>query len=919
MNSIFQTSGTLLVSVLVFCQSALQAGTITTSVAPPFDPPSPPPYGTTGGDGTFPDGSNCTVIATPASGYRFARWTESGFEASTSASYTFTVNGDRDLLAEFEVSLPELLGGEVTPGTVYSFRAYAINSVGIGYSNSGTFTTPGGATVTAPTAVSVPGDNTKYTLGGTVSGAGISARGVVYSPTALNPDPLIGDENKNVIRITTSDTAGAFAVSATGLTPGTAYNFKAFATNGVGTRYGAVTNFTPGGPTVASPTSTGISGPGATLGGNVTNAGGSTIIERGVVYAPTATNPNPLIDGDPEKVIIVPAIGTTTGTFTAPAITGLAPGTGYTFRAYATTTGGTGYSAAGSFTTAGGPTLAATPSSASVVDTSATLGGNVTNANGSAIAVRGVVFAPTATNPNPQIGGTGVTHVPGTGTTTGAFTVDVGGIIAKVTGTTATLKARWIPHTPPNNTTFTSFNKKLATVTVYGPGDEVEGNPREIPRPGVLSSVPVTVTATIKGLARGQKYNWRAFAGGGDNGTTNTSRPETYSNPALTTLEPQNLAPSIGTVTAGTVTATTAVITVPLTPNDNQDLNNQNTNSTVVVYGPDTNYGMSTLSQTVPIVVDQNTGDSNAFVETSLGFSLSNLQPGKTYHYKVIANNADTLFNASSNPDPAPPAESPDQTFTTLPSNPTVTTPTFASVSTSTVTLGGNVISDGGSIVTARGVVFAPSATNPNPQLSGTGVTIAPGMGTTGVFTVNATGLTPGTAYTFKAYATNSVGTSYSTTGSFTTLGLTGREAWRQTHFGSPNNSGDAADFADPNLNGIVNLLEYTLGGNPVNAAAGLEILPEFGESPTGKLRLSFTRYLDHNDLVLTVQAADSPSGPWQGLARSANGGPFVLLEPNAEVVETGTGNARAVAVSDRFLMDDPAHPKRFIRLEVSQ
>ena len=101
---------------------------------------------------------------------------------------------------------------------------------------------------------------------------------------------------------------------------------------------------------------------------------------------------------------------------------------------------------------------------------------------------------------------------------------------------------------------------------------------------------------------------------------------------------------------------------------------------------------------------------------------------------------------------------------------PTVTTPLSSSITATAATLGGNVTSDGGATITARGVVFSPTAANGNPQIGGTGVTAVLGAGTTEVFNVNATGLSAGTAYTFAAYATNGAGTSYSSLGSFTTL-----------------------------------------------------------------------------------------------------------------------------------------------------
>ncbi len=100
---------------------------------------------------------------------------------------------------------------------------------------------------------------------------------------------------------------------------------------------------------------------------------------------------------------------------------------------------------------------------------------------------------------------------------------------------------------------------------------------------------------------------------------------------------------------------------------------------------------------------------------------------------------------------------------------PTLTTPTATGIADTTATLAGAVTSAGTRPVTERGVGYAPTATNPDPTIGGTGVSqrAAP-TGGSGTFTVLVSGLTPGTAYSFAAYATNSVGTSYSTA-TFTT------------------------------------------------------------------------------------------------------------------------------------------------------
>jgi hypothetical protein len=103
---------------------------------------------------------------------------------------------------------------------------------------------------------------------------------------------------------------------------------------------------------------------------------------------------------------------------------------------------------------------------------------------------------------------------------------------------------------------------------------------------------------------------------------------------------------------------------------------------------------------------------------------------------------------------------------------PTVTSPTSASIVNTTATLGGNVTSDGGGAITARGVVWSVNTTNSNPTIGGGGVTNVVGTGTTGVFTINANGLPPNTLIAYRAYATNSVGTTYTTATTFTTLSV---------------------------------------------------------------------------------------------------------------------------------------------------
>ena len=108
--------------------------------------------------------------------------------------------------------------------------------------------------------------------------------------------------------------------------------------------------------------------------------------------------------------------------------------------------------------------------------------------------------------------------------------------------------------------------------------------------------------------------------------------------------------------------------------------------------------------------------------------------------------------------------------FTGLGPAPTVSTPTSAAVTATTATLGGNVTADGGATITERGVVYAATSTNSDPLIGDTGVTKVTTTGTTGVFTVPVSTLSAGTGYSYKAYAINSRGTSYTSVATFTTL-----------------------------------------------------------------------------------------------------------------------------------------------------
>ncbi len=235
--------------------------------------------------------------------------------------------------------------------------------------------------VTTTTAVS----------GGNVTddgGADVTARGVCWG-TAANPT-ISGSK-------TTDGTGtGSFSSNLTGLTPGTKYYVRAYATNSVGTAYGNEVEFTATaivGATVTTAAVTVFSYTTATAGGNVTAAGGGNVTAKGVCYGETA---NPAIGG---TGVVTTTDGTGTGAFTS-SLANLKSGTKYYVRAYATNDAGTEYGTQVEFTTiaVGEPDLT-TGAVSTITEASAAVGGNVTADNGGAITERGLCWS---TDENPD-------------------------------------------------------------------------------------------------------------------------------------------------------------------------------------------------------------------------------------------------------------------------------------------------------------------------------------------------------------------------------------------------------------------------------------------------------------------------------------------------------------------------------------
>jgi cyclophilin family peptidyl-prolyl cis-trans isomerase len=124
--------------------------------------------------------------------------------------------------------------------------------------------------------------------------------------------------------------------------------------------------------------------------------------------------------------------------------------------------------------------------------------------------------------------------------------------------------------------------------------------------------------------------------------------------------------------------------------------------------------------------------------------------------------------------------------------------------------------------------------------------------------------------------------------------------AWRQQNFATLDATGPAADDADPDGDGVANLLEYATGSSPTQAGSS----PITPGRAADTLTLAYTR-VDDASLVYLVEAADSLAGPWATIARDpdlATG----LPRPAGPVLVTDTAPLST-------------HPTRFLRLRVER
>jgi uncharacterized protein (TIGR02145 family) len=279
----------------------------------------------------------------------------------------------------FEDSITEL-----TPGTIYYFRAYATNSAGTGYGNELSFIT-GSVVIPSLETTAISAITSESARSGGIikddGGADITERGICLATSSA---PGLED-----IVISNGTGSGSFTSILSGLEPGTTYHIRAFATNSAGTAFGNDLTFKAMAvvPVLTTSTVTSITRTTAKSGGIIVTDGGDSITASGICWS---TSQDPSATGDHS------AGSTANGSYEV-TMENLLPNTLYYARAYAKNSMGTGYGNEVSFLTSQIQTATiSTNSVSSVTSSTAISGGNITDDGGATVTIRGICWTLTS-------------------------------------------------------------------------------------------------------------------------------------------------------------------------------------------------------------------------------------------------------------------------------------------------------------------------------------------------------------------------------------------------------------------------------------------------------------------------------------------------------------------------------------------
>ncbi len=606
--------------------------------------------------------------------------------------------------------------------TKYYYRAYATTAAGTAYGEQKTFTTAdGSAAVTLGEVSNIKAASAIWTAEVTGNGGlSITERGICYSTSQY---PTI-----DASHVATGSGMGAFTTTITNLSPNTQYYVRAYATNAVGTVYSEQKSFITlnGLPSVSTSAISSVTASSAQGGGEVTDDGGFTVSAYGLCWGKAS---NPTIDGEAS------VDGKGKAKFTHNII-GLSANTTYYVRAYATNEIGTSYGENQTFTTTDGKATITTAKVTNITALTATCGGTVGETGGGTIKAVGVCWA---TTQNPTISNSHTTD----GSSTGSFTSSLTGLTPNTKYYIRAYVTTDVTTTYGEQETFTTQSglAELTTTTATSTSNTISSGGKitsdggyAITARGICYSTSNSspdlkdkfttdgkglgeYTSYVSGLSANTTYYIRAYA---------TNQIGTAYGNAIT-IKTKNGAASIKLGTVSNITALTASCSVTVS-----DAGGATLQSCGICWSTTQN----------PTITDNKTAGGNQ-LGTAYNCNMSALTPNTTYYVRGYATTDVTTTYSE------------QISFKTATGLPVLTT-TEPTATSTTITTGGNITSDGGYAITARGVCYSTS--NSTPTISDKYTTA--GIGT-GLFSTTITDVSVSTTYYIRAYATNSIGTSY--------------------------------------------------------------------------------------------------------------------------------------------------------------
>ncbi len=556
---------------------------------------------------------NATVNANGAS-------TAVTFELGTTTAYGRTIAASPSQVTGTTNTTVSAAATALAPNTTYHFRAVGQNPSGTTCGADMTLTTP----KVLPTAVTLPASGvtaTGATLNGSVN-AGNDSTNVTFqyglttaygTTVTASQSPLGG--------VTTTAVSRAIG----GLTTGQTYHFRVVAESSSGTAYGEDQVFSTGGtaPDVVTMAASPIAGAWAIARGTVDPNGNGTVVRfefgPSPIYGRTATADQSPVTGDGAQPVTA-------------TLTDLIPGSVYHFRAVGENGIGLTLGADMSLTTL---PLVVTRTPDNVTTNGATLRGEA-NAGNLETTVS-FEYGPTtaygtaaAASPSPitlnllrqeSLPVTGLLpnttyhyRIAGQSTAGTAYGNDVTFTTEPVLPSVATSAASGVTAfgatlngTVNANFASTNVTFEYGLSTAYGTIVAASESP-------VSGSTDTAVSTGVTGLEPNTTYHFRV-------GGRNLAGMATGDDLTFTTTA---IAPVVVTLPASNVATTGATL--------NGTVNACNQTTTVTFeYGLTTAYGTS-----VPATPDQVEG----FTITPVSFAAFPLQPGTTYHYRVVAQNA---------------------------------------------------------------------------------------------------------------------------------------------------------------------------------------------------------------------------------------------------------------------------------------